>query len=509
MTTGEGLNYSADSRDLGNTPDYEEFLSVLSKIFEDLSRKLRPGKYCVTVVSDFKHGTEFHPFHSDLYQRIDRQKLQLQGITILEQGHKALYPYGYPFAYVPNVHHQYLLIFRRPLHSAKNGNGRILTPKLFPSAQASIPSNLPVAIDQFRKLPYKTGSMASRHWGHQRHEMCSFPSKMKPGLASVLVQLFTSKDSTVLDPFSGCGSIPFEAALQGRLAYGTDLSPLAAVITSAKIDPPDEIEVTKFLDRLETHLTRTSTKADLSEMEPEILEFYHERTAREIISARSFLKAATKGFQTGSVVLFVSACLAHILHGNRPYALSRRSHNVIPIPPKGPKVYKSVMRSLRDKCNRMLSLPLPTTFKKGCAMTAPADKLPIEDTAIDVVITSPSFLGTTHFLRQNRLRNWFVGWDYKKQEEVKPQFLEHQKGVEMYRPILKELNRVLKPGGLTIFHVGIVDTISMADLLAPLFLEAGFKELDRIWEHARELETHGRTDRGSTHTHGFVVAQKS
>ena len=40
-------------------------------------------------------------------------RLNLQGIKILLQNHKSLLPYGYPFTYVENIHHQYILIFKK------------------------------------------------------------------------------------------------------------------------------------------------------------------------------------------------------------------------------------------------------------------------------------------------------------------------------------------------------------------------------------------------------------
>ncbi len=114
VSLGLDKSYSGDVRDLGNIEDYGVFLGTLTGIFDDLACKLKAGRYCAIVVSDFKHGATFHPFHSDLYSQIDPLKLELQGVTILHQTHKALYPYGFPYAYVPNIHHQYILIFRRP-----------------------------------------------------------------------------------------------------------------------------------------------------------------------------------------------------------------------------------------------------------------------------------------------------------------------------------------------------------------------------------------------------------
>lgn len=114
--------YSDSEQDLGNIPDYEEFLDILvHDVFKECGRVLRTNQYMAIVVSDFRNKSEFISFHSDLIQRInhlsiiDGTVLNLQGIKILVQNHKSLMPYGYPFAYVENIHHQYILIFRKML----------------------------------------------------------------------------------------------------------------------------------------------------------------------------------------------------------------------------------------------------------------------------------------------------------------------------------------------------------------------------------------------------------
>ena len=47
----------------------------------------------------------------------------------------------------------------------------------------------------------------------------------------------------VLDPFAGVGTIPFEAALAGKHAYGFEISPAAFAIASAKVQEPTEHRV--------------------------------------------------------------------------------------------------------------------------------------------------------------------------------------------------------------------------------------------------------------------------
>jgi DNA modification methylase len=70
-------NYTDDQLDLGNISDYTVFLDTLTEILEALATKLRPGAYCAVFVSDFKHGSRYYPFHSDLYGRIAEEKLSV------------------------------------------------------------------------------------------------------------------------------------------------------------------------------------------------------------------------------------------------------------------------------------------------------------------------------------------------------------------------------------------------------------------------------------------------
>lgn len=114
-------NYSDnDENDLANIGSYEEFLRILvDEVFLECGRLLRQKKYMCLVVSDFRNKSEFISFHSDLIQAlnhrstVDDYKITLQGVKVLLQNHKTLLPYGYPFAYVENIHHQYILIFRK------------------------------------------------------------------------------------------------------------------------------------------------------------------------------------------------------------------------------------------------------------------------------------------------------------------------------------------------------------------------------------------------------------
>jgi len=111
----KGLNtrYSDHVDDLGNTPSYEQFLDELAKVFAECRRVLAKKRYMCVVVSDFRHKSKFVAYHADLARVVESVGFSLEGITILVQDNKNLYPYGIPYAFVSNIHHQYVLVFRR------------------------------------------------------------------------------------------------------------------------------------------------------------------------------------------------------------------------------------------------------------------------------------------------------------------------------------------------------------------------------------------------------------
>jgi len=117
LSRGLPTKYSEDRHDLGNAPRYGEFLAQLTKVFAGCYSVLKGGRYAAVIVSDFRHGSRFIAFHSDLANGMERVGFSLEGITILAQDSKNLYPYGMPYAFVSNIHHQYILIFRKPATS--------------------------------------------------------------------------------------------------------------------------------------------------------------------------------------------------------------------------------------------------------------------------------------------------------------------------------------------------------------------------------------------------------
>lgn len=71
-----------------------------------------------------------------------------------------------------------------------------------------------------------------------------YPSRFIPQLARRLINDNSNVGEIILDPFCGSGSSVLESLLAGRFAFGSDINPVAYLITKAKTTPiePDILE---------------------------------------------------------------------------------------------------------------------------------------------------------------------------------------------------------------------------------------------------------------------------
>ncbi len=110
---------TADPADLANSGDYETYLERMGRVFGELARVLRPGRYAAVIVRDAYQGGRYLFTGADLAARAAAAGLVPKGDLIWYQAGTRLRPYGYPRVFVPNIAHQHILVFRR-----ESGRGR-------------------------------------------------------------------------------------------------------------------------------------------------------------------------------------------------------------------------------------------------------------------------------------------------------------------------------------------------------------------------------------------------
>jgi hypothetical protein len=357
-------------------------------------------------------------------------------------------------------------------------------------------------------LPHTQLPFSRRNWGHPLHSLCSYQGKLKPSLAHHLVQRFTKPGETVLDPLGGVGTIAFEACLQGRRGISNDVNPIAQACAQAKLGTPERGAVEAVLSRLERALARRSRRkrGPLPSFNGPLEGYYHEATLEEILRARAFFLGRAPSSPSEALVL---ASLLHILHGNRPYALSRRSHGLTPFAPSGPFEPRELMPRLRAKVERGLLAARPEGFLEGRSVAGDYRFLgdAVEPGSVDAVISSPPFVGSTRFYLTNWIRLWFCGWEPADFEaEARPaRFLEVQqrRSREVYATFFAVCRAALRPGGTVILHLGATARCDMGEELAAI-AASSFDVIGLFHEDVRHIEKHGVLDQGATLSHELL-----
>lgn len=357
-------------------------------------------------------------------------------------------------------------------------------------------------------LPHKKAPFNSKLWGHPYHSICSYQGKLKPSIAKFITETFVSKGDSMLDIFSGVGTIPFEAAMNGVKSYGFDISPAALIISKAKLCRHNKSNITTLIKNLNEYIQNNIETVQIPKWLPNfnknLIDYFHPTTFKEILCARNWFMQ--QDINNGDVNLLWASTM-HILHGNRPYALSRCSHPITPFSPTGDFIYKSLIEKLQNKINKTLAIDLGENFIDGKIYNQDATmEWPQEITNLDAIITSPPFFDSTRFYLANWMRLWFAGWEETEFKTEQQRYIEERqkKSFDCYDSILLQSKARLKTNGVLVFHLGKSKKCDMAEQIIKRAKQY-FPHCELFDEAVSDCENFGIKDKGSTTIHQYLV----
>lgn len=108
--------YSEDNSDIGNIDDYEEFIEIQSRIFDNVYDLLKDKAYLTIITNNVFYNGRVYPLAFDTAAALTKRGKKswvLKDEKIWLQNDKALIALGVNNAWVGNRHHQYCLIFRK------------------------------------------------------------------------------------------------------------------------------------------------------------------------------------------------------------------------------------------------------------------------------------------------------------------------------------------------------------------------------------------------------------
>jgi hypothetical protein len=250
---------------------------------------------------------------------------------------------------------------------------------------------------------------------HRFHAICPYFAMFPEAFVEKHL-VYSKMEDVVLDPFSGRGTTGFQSLLSGRNAISSDINPVAACVSRAKMRSPSEKRARARLKQLES---------EFEEIDDPVFddEFYQacfeENTLRQIV----FLKHRLR-WQKDDRDAFLSALILGCLHGESHksgrYFSNRMPRTIATKPDYSIRWWKK-NNSVAPERNvfRILSSELTFRFDTGRPrQMGDVAQVDARNAAtafkkykrkVGLVITSPPYLDTTHFGEDQWLRNWFLG----------------------------------------------------------------------------------------------------
>jgi hypothetical protein len=285
-----------------------------------------------------------------------------------------------------------------------------------------------------------------------------------PQMASVFIRWLTKPGDAVYDPFSGRGTVPLEAGLQGRLGYGGDANPLAHALTKAKVKIPPETAVIRRLDKLESEYLEGGFVPDQAPDDIQML--YSPKTLKQLIFLRQELG------NRGHVDPFIVALILGMLHANHSAAGATRGFsismpNTFAMAPGYVRKYIAdkgleapdldVFEMLRTKA-RSYSLP-ESTIDHGASWLSDASKVAPKGVRIakpKLVFTSPPYLQVIKYGKYNWVRLWFLKQDAREVDEGLMASASLERYMTFMQKVLKEIKAAVAPSGFVCLVIGDV-----------------------------------------------------
>jgi hypothetical protein len=309
-------------------------------------------------------------------------------------------------------------------------------------------------------------SVHSLHW---------FPGNFIPQIPSFLIQALSSPSALVADPFCGSGTVGVEAALLGRNSWQSDSNQISGMITRAKIalltDLSLRTDIPTLCNSLEWRFLKQSDSLGINSegSHPELNFWFHPDTLAQLRSIWKEIEVVRSPGTRDVLKMLFSDTLFSCASAGRPYTSGgkKRKHhwgwiadNVRPKSLIWHDARRLFCNSLQRTADVLSSTPFVNTVQLGFT-SADSRDLPLQSSSVDLVVTSPPYLGMIDYATSNRLTYMWFGWSLEADRGQEIGARSHRNrtsAIDDYMRAIRattgEIYRVLKPSGFCAVVIG-------------------------------------------------------
>jgi hypothetical protein len=305
------------------------------------------------------------------------------------------------------------------------------------------------------------------------HALHWFPGNFIPQIPSFLIQILSEPGGVVLDPFCGSGTTGVEALLLGRIPFQSDVCSASVQVARGKMasfHPNARAAIANALRSLllEIALPR-SVSSKMPDVDARLRDWFHPSTLDQLLLIwGSFVETAADCIRPVFEMLFSDTLFAC---ASSKGALTRtggaRRHHwgwVADNVRLSDPVPHDALFYFRERLLRMhatLPQPQPASIELLTARKADARNLQMPGGSVDLIVTSPPYLGMIDYTTASRLMYYWMGWrlEEEKRQEIGARWARNRLSAvgeytSDFASVAAQFAHVLKPAGYCAVVVG-------------------------------------------------------
>lgn len=244
----------------------------------------------------------------------------------------------------------------------------------------------------------------------------AYPARLHPEAGRLLIAALPGE--TLADPFCGGGTLLVEGLIAGRKVYGSDLNPVATLVSIART----ALLSSEQLERLQCELDEVHRIAAQAMDEnrhvflhPAILKYkswYKPNCFNELACLFDAIRQSTSELKPLMQAVFSSLVVKYSLRA------SDTSNKVVYIPRKNGVVLKAFKEKSKEYVAQLAELQKLVPPATQPAQISLADARHPGFESVDTIITSPPYPGTYDYLPLQQLRQAWFDLDMRENEEI-------------------------------------------------------------------------------------------
>lgn len=244
----------------------------------------------------------------------------------------------------------------------------------------------------------------------------AYPARLHPDAARQLIEALPGK--TLADPFCGGGTILVEALIAGRQVLGSDLNPIATLISIARTALLSKEQLERLQSELDEIHDRAAKNLDSKKhvyLHPAILKYkswYKTNCFNELACIFDEIRNSDSELKPLIQAVFSSLVVKYSLRA------SDTSNKVVYIPRKDGTVLKAFKDKSKEYVEQLTELQTLVPPETNQAQISLADARTPGFDKVDTIITSPPYPGTYDYLPLQQLRQAWFDLDMKAEKEI-------------------------------------------------------------------------------------------